>query len=85
LLTAREPLPGDTFVNASNETEYFLPILEGDRLHVVEELVEVSEEKRTALGVGHFVTTKGTYRRQDGAVVAEMTNVLFRFTAPEPT
>lgn len=83
LLTARVPLPGDTFVNASNETEYFLPIREGDRLNVVEELVDVSEEKRTALGAGHFVTTRGTYRRQDGAVVAEMTNVLFRFSAPE--
>ncbi|MGO9457675.1 MAG: MaoC family dehydratase N-terminal domain-containing protein [Acidimicrobiales bacterium] len=83
LLTARVPLPGDTFVNASNETEYFLPIREGDRLNVVEELVDVSKEKRTALGAGHFVTTRGTYRRQDGAVVAVMTNVLFRFSSPE--
>jgi acyl dehydratase len=81
LLTARVPLPGDTFVNASNETEYFLPILEGDHLRVVEELLDVSGLKRTALGEGHFVTTRGTYRRQDGAVVAVMTNVLFRFTA----
>lgn len=83
LLTARVPLPGDTFVNASNETEYFLPIRQGDRLNVVEELVDVSEEKHTALGVGHFVTTRGTFRRQDGAVVAVMTNVLFRFSAQE--
>jgi acyl dehydratase len=81
LLTARVPLPGDTFVNASNETEYFLPVCEGDRLNVVEELVDVSPEKRTALGTGHFVTTKSTVRRQDGAVVAVMTNVLFRFSA----
>jgi acyl dehydratase len=81
LLTARVPLPGDTFVNASNDTEFYLPIREGDRLSVTEELVEVSPSKRTALGTGHFVTTRGTYRRQDGAVVARSTNVLFRFSA----
>ena len=46
------------------------PIVEGDLLTVVEELVSVSPEKRTRLGVGHFVETLETYRRQDGTVVA---------------
>ena len=32
----------------------------------VEELVDVSEAKRTSLGAGHFVTTVSTHRRQDG-------------------
>jgi acyl dehydratase len=81
LLTARVPLPGDTMLNASNDTELFEPIRVGDRLSVVEELVDVSPEKRTALGVGHFVTTVSTYSRQDGTVVACSTNVLYRFTA----
>lgn len=81
LFMARIPLPGDTFVNASTDTEFFAPIRVGDHLNVVEELVSVSDEKRTALGVGHFVTTRGTYRRQDGTVVAVNTNVLFRFTS----
>jgi len=79
LLTARVPLPGTTFVNASNETEFFRPIRVGDVLNVTEELVDVSAMKRTALGEGHFVTTASTFRRQDGALVARMTNVLFRF------
>jgi acyl dehydratase len=83
LLTARVPLPGETFVNVSNETELFTPIRVGDHLNVVEELVGVSEQKRTRLGVGHFVTTLSTYRRQDGEVVARSTNVLFRFTSEE--
>ena len=83
LLTARVPLPGDTLVNASNEAEFFAPIRVGDRLDVVEELVDVSAVKRTALGVGHFVTTVSTYSRQDGSVVARNTNVLFRFTSGE--
>jgi acyl dehydratase len=84
LLTAQVPLPGDTFLNASNDTELLEPIRVGDHLSVVEQLTDVSEEKRTALGLGHFVTTLSTYRRQDGTVVARSTNVLFRFT-PETT
>lgn len=83
LLTARVPLPGNTLINVENDTEYFLPIRRGDHLNVVETLVEVSPEKRTALGIGHFVTTSTTFRRQDGAIVAEMTNVLFRFSPIE--
>jgi acyl dehydratase len=79
LLTARVPLPGTTFVNASNEVEFFQPIRVGDVLNVTEELVSVSDEKTTALGTGHFVTTCSTFRRQDGTTVARMTNVLFRF------
>jgi acyl dehydratase len=81
LLSARVPLPGDTLLNASNDTEYLEPIRVGDRLSVVEELVDVSPEKRTAFGVGHFITTLSTYSRQDGTVVARSTNVLYRFTA----
>jgi hypothetical protein len=56
---------------------------EGDRLTVVEEVVSVSPEKRTKLGVGHFVETMDTFARQDGAVVAKNRNTLFRFT-PDP-
>jgi acyl dehydratase len=84
LLTARVPLPGSTFVNASNDTEFFQPVRVGDHLSITEELLAVSAEKRTALGLGHFVTTLSTFRRQDGEVVARMTNVLFRFDAEAP-
>jgi acyl dehydratase len=83
LLTGQVPLPGRTLINVSNEAEFFAPIRVGDRLNVIEELESVSEEKRTALGVGHFVTTVSTYRRQDGEVVARNTNVLFRFDADD--
>ncbi len=76
----RVPLPGTTFVNAANDAEFLQPIVEGDLLTVVEQLVSVSPEKRTRLGVGHFVETLQTYRRQDGAVVARSRNTLFRFT-----
>lgn len=80
LMARGVPLPGRTIVNVENSTEYFEPIRRGDQLSVAEELVDISAEKRTSLGTGHFVTTRSTYRRQDGTTVAEMTNVLFRFS-----
>jgi acyl dehydratase len=83
-IALRVPLPGTTFINATNEAEFPLPIVEGDRLTVVEEVLSVSPEKRTKLGVGHFVETQDTYRRQDGAVVARNRNTLFRFTPDAP-
>jgi len=79
-IAIRVPLPGTTFINAANEAEFPLPIVEGDRLTVVEEVVSVSPEKQTKLGVGHFIETLDTFTRQDGAVVATNRNTLFRFT-----
>lgn len=83
-IALRVPLPGTTFINAANDAEFLLPILEGDRLTVVEEVVSVSPEKRTRLGIGHFVETLDTFSRQDGVVVARNRNTLFRFT-PYPS
>jgi uncharacterized protein len=79
-IAIRVPLPGTTLVNASNEVEFLTPILVGDRLSVVEEVESVSPEKRTRLGVGHFVQTRDTYCRADGSPVARGRNTLFRFT-----
>lgn len=79
-IALRVPLPGTTFVNAANDAEFLLPIVDGDRLTVVEQVVSVSPEKRTRLGAGHFIETLDTFTRQDGAVVARNRNTLFRFT-----
>lgn len=83
-LILRVPLPGTTFINAANDVEFLEPIIEGDVLNVVEELVSVSPEKQTRLGVGHFIETLQTYRRQDRAIVARSRNTLFRFTPGAP-
>lgn len=83
-IAIRVPLPGTTFINASNDVELVVPILEGDRLTVVEEVVSVSPEKRTRIGTGHFVETCELYHRQDGDLVATNRNTLFRFTPVEP-
>ena len=83
-IALRVPLPGTTFINAANDVEFLQPIIEGDLLTVVEELVSVSPEKQTRLGIGHFVETLQTYRRQDGTVVAKCRNTLFRFNPEAP-
>ncbi|MGE2721945.1 FAS1-like dehydratase domain-containing protein [Mycolicibacterium celeriflavum] len=82
-IALRVPLPGTTFVNAANDAEFCCPIVEGDRLNVVEEVVSVSAQKRTRLGVGHFVETCDEFRRDDGTLVALNRNTLFRFSPGE--
>lgn len=83
-IAIRVPLPGKTFINASNEVEFPEVIVEGDRLHVIEEVVSVSPEKTTRLGSGHFVQTRDEFYRADGTLVAVNTNTLFRFTRGSP-
>jgi acyl dehydratase len=82
-IATQVPLPGDTVINVSTDSEFFLPILVGDRLSFAETVVDVSPEKRTQIGAGHFITTEVTYRNQRGEVVAVHRNVLFRFLAAE--
>jgi uncharacterized protein len=78
-IAIRVPLPGTAIINAANDVEYLVPILEGDRLSVVEEVVSVSSEKKSRVGVGHFIETLETYYRDD-TLVATSRNTLFRYT-----
>jgi acyl dehydratase len=71
-------------ITGSNDTTFHRPVLVGDRLTVEEELLSVSDLKATRLGDGHFVETLSVFRNQRGEVVAEVRNVLFRFTPREP-
>jgi acyl dehydratase len=82
-LPARIPLPGRSMINGGNDTTFHRPVHVGDRLSVEEELLNVSEAKQTRLGDGHFVETLSIFRNQDGDVVAEVRNTLFRFTPRE--
>jgi acyl dehydratase len=81
MLMTMVPLPGDTLINVSVDYIYRRPVLVGERLHAVEELVDVSEEKTTRLGVGHFVTTAATYYSLQDEVVATQTNIALRYRA----
>jgi acyl dehydratase len=73
------PLPGETLVNASTETEFFRRMHVGDRLRVQHEVVSVSAERKSALGVGHFIRTQTECWNQSDERVASTINVMFRY------
>lgn len=61
---------GYTSVVATDcEQEYLRELVPGDRLTLTETVESISDEKRTGLGIGHFVTTVRTYTDQSGEVV----------------
>jgi uncharacterized OB-fold protein/acyl dehydratase len=73
---------GFTSVVATNcEQEYVRDLHPGDHLSVTSTIESVSPEKKTALGTGHFVTTRQTYTDDAGEVVATM---LFRILKYSP-
>jgi len=73
---------GFTSVVATNcEQEYRRDLRPGDHLSVTSTIESVSPEKQTALGTGHFVTTRQTYTDESGEVVATM---LFRILKYSP-
>jgi len=74
------PLAADSVINASTDMWFTGPMLVGDRLRYRERITEVSEEKRTALGVGWFITTETTVTTTDGRSVGGYRNVLLRFS-----
>src|SRR5215472_6180346 len=71
---------GFTSVVATNsDQEYVRPLRLGDHLTVSGVIEAVSDEKRTALGAGHFVTWVDTYRTDDGEVVGTMRFRVLKF------
>ena len=71
---------GFTSVVATNcEQEYRRPLVLGDALTVSSVIESVSPEKHTALGDGHFVTTRSDFTDQDGELVATMRFRILRF------
>ena len=73
---------GYTGVVATNiEQEYDRYLVEGDRVSYTAVVDDVSEEKRTGLGIGHFVTIRYEFTDQNGAPVGRM---LFRVLKFKP-
>ncbi|MDT0496137.1 MaoC family dehydratase N-terminal domain-containing protein [Algiphilus sp. W345] len=75
------PLPGRTFINVETDCELLRSVHQGERLSVRETVVEISPEKSTRLGRGHFVTTRAELLDAGQQCVATITNVLYRFDA----
>ena len=77
------PLPGRTLINVGTDTVFHAVMRVGDHLTYRERVTAVSDEKRTALGVGHFVTTVTEVTNQNDDPVATHENVLYRYDAFE--
>jgi hypothetical protein len=74
------PLPGDSVINHYQEVELFRVLRYGTRLRLTEQIAEVSTEKRTALGTGHFITTSMTIvDAETDELVALITNRVYRY------
>ena len=58
-----------------------MPLRFGDTLTATSHISEISDEKTTRLGVGHFYTSVDTYRNQLGQVVGTHSFTLFTYRA----
>ncbi len=76
---------GFTSVVATNcDQHYERPLVPGDRLEATSTIDAVSEEKKTGLGVGHFITTRLEFTDQDDQVVATMLFRILKFRPRPP-
>ena len=62
---------------------YHAELRPGDRVRAVTTLEEVSDLKRTAMGPGHFITTRWEFHDQDNRNVATQLWTVLRFRTPE--
>ena len=75
---------GFTSVVATNcEQEYFRELVPGDQISHEVTTESISGEKKTGLGVGHFVTQLYTYKDAAGEVVATMRFRILKFRPPQ--
>lgn len=77
---------GYTSVVATNyEHDYLRELRPGDHIRQRTTVEDIGEEKRTALGVGRFVTVKHTYLDQHDEVVGIGRMRLLKFRPPAPS
>jgi uncharacterized OB-fold protein/acyl dehydratase len=79
-IIAKLDAAGFTSVVATNSThEYDRYLRLGDRLQFRQSITNVSAEKKTALGVGHFFTTRTEFMDQQGESVGRMDFTILKF------
>lgn len=66
-------------VATNSEHVYHRYLTLGDHVGGTQKLVEVSDEKQTALGIGHFVTTETEYHDQHGDHIGSMFFRILKF------
>lgn len=83
----RERLAGHgctaTLATATDQ-EFLAELVPGDLVTAQDRYTATSTAKRTALGTGYFLSSRTTYRRQDGAVVGRLTLTVFHFHPHPP-
>lgn len=79
LMLLNVPLPGRTLINVSTDIVYDRLLYVGELIHFYDVVTEISDQKVTHLGCGHFVTTVCYVRNRDGDAVATITNVHLRY------
>jgi uncharacterized OB-fold protein/acyl dehydratase len=65
------------------EQEYHRYLRPGDHLSMTSTVESISEEKKTALGTGHFITTRSDYLDQRGELVGSMRFRILKFRPAE--
>lgn len=73
------PLPGGTLINVSTEAVHHRPFFVGETVSYFDEILDISPQRTTRLGTGHFITTVFHYEDAEEAPIASITNVMFRF------
>jgi len=78
------PLPAakDQLLFVESDVSVDRPAYVGERLNWRATILDVTEEKETSLGTGHFVTSETTIRAGDGDRVAMSTSTIFRHERP---
>ncbi len=66
-------------VAVNSELEFARYLRPGDLLQGVQVMEDVSEEKQTALGIGHFVTTRTKYSTVEGEHVGDLLFRILKF------
>ena len=70
-------------VGTDTEQSYTRYLRPGDRVSAETVIEDISEEKATALGIGYFVTTRASFRDQDGEEVGWMTFRVLKYLPQE--
>jgi acyl dehydratase len=74
---------GFSSVVATNcDQEYPRYLRPGDRISHTVTIEKISDEKKTALGAGHFITQLYTFRDQKGEIVGSMRFRILKFKPP---
>lgn len=70
-------------VGTDSQQSYTRYLRPGDRVTAETVIESISEEKATALGVGHFITTRTTFLDQDGLEVGSMSFRVLKYIPHE--